>query len=133
MRTYFTIEELIKSDTATEKKIDNTPNALITNNLKYVIERLNPIREEFGKPIYVTSGYRCPRLNKLVGGSTKSAHLQGLAVDITTYNRDENKRLFNLIRSKYQFDQLIDEKDLSWIHLGFKTDKKNERNVIYRM
>jgi len=66
---YFTINELCKSSVASKKKIDNTPSEEVKVNLERLInEVLDPIREEFGKPITVTSGYRCSKLNKEVGG-----------------------------------------------------------------
>lgn len=134
MKSYFTYEELIRSETATQYNIDNTPDFKSELNIYNVlIPRLNQIREEWGHPIYVNSGYRCEKLNKKVGGSKKSSHMKGLAVDITTGNRESNKRLFNLIRAKFQFDQLIDEQNYSWIHIGYKPDKKDERNIILRL
>ena len=132
-KSYFTLEELTRSSIAKHYGIDNTPSPKIIQNLEYVISRLNPIRELYGHPIYINSGYRCQKINKLVGGSPNSAHKKGLAVDLTTGTREGNKRLFNLVRAKFQFDQLIDEQDFSWIHIGYKQDKKEERNLILRM
>lgn len=108
-KSYFTLEELTRSSIAKQYGIDNTPSPKIIQNLEYVISRLNPIREEFGEPIYINSGYRCEKLNKKVGGSTNSAHKKGLAVDMTTGTKEGNKELFNIIRAKFQFDVLIDE------------------------
>lgn len=76
-KSYFTISELCKSDTAKQLRIDNTPSEKIKGNLTKLIEFLNPLREAWGSPIKVTSGYRCPKLNRAVGGSTTSAHLKG--------------------------------------------------------
>lgn len=110
MSKYFTFHELTKSKTANQFGIDNTPDPQSELNIiNVLIPRLDQIREEFGEPIFVNSGYRCQKLNKKVGGSTRSAHLKGLAADLTVGSREGNKRLFNLIRSKFQFDQLIDE------------------------
>lgn len=70
---YFTIKELCHSDTAIKKKIDNTPNSEIVNNLTQLINNiLDPLREKYGKPITVNSGYRCPELNKVLRGSNTS-------------------------------------------------------------
>lgn len=133
-KTYFTYEELIRSKTATQYNIDNTPDFKSELNIYNVlIPRLNQIRAEWGHPIYVNSGYRCEKLNKKVNGSPTSFHKKGLAVDLTTGSREGNKELFNLIRSKFQFDQLINEQDYSWIHIGYKRDKKEERNLILKM
>lgn len=70
---YFTIKELCKSTTAEQLGIDNSPNSEIVNNLKQLVEYiLDPLRERYGKPIHVNSGYRCPALNKAVNGSKTS-------------------------------------------------------------
>ena len=92
---YFTIKELCKSSTAVQKGIDNTPNSEIVNNLEQLVDFiLDPLREKYGKPIKINSGYRCDRLNKAVGGSATSQHRYGLAADITAGSRLENKLLF---------------------------------------
>ena len=96
---YFTIKELCKSSTAIEKKIDNTPNSEVINNLTQLIDNiLDPLRERFGKPIIVNSGYRCPALNKAVNGSKTSQHIKGLAADITGGSVAKNRILFSLIQ-----------------------------------
>jgi uncharacterized protein YcbK (DUF882 family) len=74
-KSYFTIEELTRSETADKYNIDNTPSLQIETNLNYLITKLNPIRELYGHPIYVNSGYRCEKLNRKVGGHNKSFHL----------------------------------------------------------
>lgn len=80
---YFTITELTKSATATKQGIDNTPSAEVTANLTALVDKvLDPLREIYGKPIYVSSGYRCPKLNKAVGGVSNSQHLKGEAADL---------------------------------------------------
>ena len=89
---YFTIKELCKSSTADRLGIDNSPNSEVISNLKKLVEFiLDPLREKYGKPIYVNGGYRCPALNKAVNGSKTSQHMQGLAVDITTRSIAGNK------------------------------------------
>ena len=129
---YFTIKELCKSSTAVQKGIDNTPNSEIVNNLEQLVDFiLDPLREKYGKPIKVNSGYRCDRLNKAVGGSATSQHRYGLAADITTGSRLENKLLFILVQQlNLPFDQLIDEKSYSWIHISFS---KNPRKQILHL
>lgn len=129
---YFTIKELCKSSTAVQKGIDNTPNSEIVNNLEQLVDFiLDPLREKYGKPIKINSGYRCDRLNKAVGGSATSQHRYGLAADITTGSRLENKLLFILVQQlNLPFDQLIDEKSYSWIHISFS---KNPRKQILHL
>ena len=128
---YFTIKELCKSSTATYKGINNTPNSEIVNNLEQLVDNiLDPLRENYGKPIIVNSGYRCDILNKAVGGSSTSQHKYGLAADITAGSRLENRRLFALIQKmNLPFDQLIDEKNYSWIHVSFS--KKPRKQILH--
>lgn len=129
---YFTIKELCKSSTAIQKKIDNTPNSEIVNNLKQLVDNiLDPLREKYGKPIIVNSGYRCPALNKAVNGSKTSSHMEGLAADITVGSPKKNKILFELIiQMNLPFDQLIDEKNFKWIHVSFS---KNPRKQVLHL
>lgn len=125
---YFTIKELCKSSTAVQKKIDNTPNSEIVNNLEQLVEFiLDPLREKYGKPIIVNSGYRCPALNIAVKGSKTSSHLKGLAADITAGSPKKNKILFDLIiQMDLPFDQVIDEKNFRWIHVSFSTKPRKQ-------
>lgn len=124
---YFTIQELTKSATATRLGIDNTPDAVVRYNLIALIEQvLDPLREAWGAPIIVTSGYRCERLNKAVGGATNSQHRKGEAADIRTLSdsRADNMRLLRLLlRMKLPFDQVIAEYvdaqgRPDWIHVS---------------
>lgn len=121
MGKYFTIEELCKSDTATARGIDNTPNEEVKANLEALIENvLDPLREAYGKPIYINSGYRCSELNKAVDGVSTSEHQSGRAADIDTHDYEENKKLFKLIQElNLPFRQLIDESNLSWVHISY--------------
>lgn len=129
---YFTIKELCKSSTAKQKGIDNTPNSEIINNLEQLVEYiLDPLRERYGKPIKINSGYRCPALNKAVNGSKISSHMKGLAADITVGSPIKNKILFNLIQElNLPFDQLIDECKFSWVHVSYS---KNPRKQILHL
>lgn len=125
---YFTIKELCKSSTALAKGIDNTPNSEIINNLQLLVKYiLDPLREKYGKPINVNSGYRCPTLNKILNGSKNSHHMLGLAADITAGSPNKNKILFNLIIDlNLPFDQVIDEKNYRWIHVSY-SDKPRKQ------
>lgn len=126
---YFTVNELLKSATAKKLKIENLPPWQYVDNLQYLIERLDEIREGFGQPIIVTSGYRCPALNKAVGGVSNSAHKSGLAADLK-YSKD----LWEYLVEFGKFDQLILETSGStiWIHYGIKEKLKadEERQQI---
>lgn len=125
---YFTIKELCKSSTATLKRIDNTPNSEIVNNLEQLVDNiLDPLREKYGKPIRVNSGYRSPALNKAVSGSKTSQHMTGLAADITTGSVLGNRRLFSLVQSlNLPFDQLIDENKFKWIHVSYSENPRRQ-------
>ncbi len=118
---YFTIEEMIKSSTATAKRIDNTPNQTVIDSLTKLIEAvLDPLREWYGKPIKVNSGYRCEALNKAIGGAKSSQHMLGEAADITVGSKEENEKLFDYIKDNLEFDQLINESDFSWVHVSYR-------------
>lgn len=127
---YFTFEELSRSDTAQRRGIDNTPSSAAKSNLAALVDNvLDPLREAWGKPIYVNSGYRCPALNKAVGGVSTSQHLQGQAADITTGNKVDNARLFQLaIDLKLPFDQLINENNFSWLHVSYSP--RHRRQIL---
>lgn len=128
---YFTIEELCQSDTARAKGIDNTPNGAQKERLKELIEMvLDPLREAYGKPIIVNSGFRCQTLNKAVRGALSSEHLctRSAAADITGGSKEENRKIFELAQKlNLPFRQLIDEKDFSWVHISYnKYDVKRQ-------
>lgn len=128
---YFTIKELTKSSCADQYKIDNTPPQESISNLTALVDNvLDPLREAYGRPINVTSGYRCPELNKKVNGSKTSQHVLGQAADITVGSPDNNKKLFSLIKSlKLPFDQLIDEYNYSWVHVSY--GPRNRRQILH--
>ena len=139
MFKHFTIEELTSSDRARELEIDNTPDKDSIERLTtLIIEVLDPARELLGKPIMVTSGYRCSELNSKVGGQPNSQHTKGEAADLQCYN---NKYLFDIIRENLTFDQIILEtKDLfdkngnktgvkEWVHISYRKGK-NRKQVL---
>ena len=133
---YFSIKELTSSATAVRKGIDNTPTPTIRAALTALVSNvLDPLRELYGKPIIVTSVYRCPKLNKAVGGATNSQHTKGEAADIRSVSDkySDNKKLFELIKkSSLPFDQLIWEYGTDtgpdWIHVSFKA--AGRRNIL---
>lgn len=127
---YFSIKELTKSETATRLKIDNTPTAEVIDNLTALVNNvLDPLRELYGKPIHISSGYRCPRLNKAVGGVANSQHLTGQAADINQGSHEENRRLFIYLEEYCTFDQLLWENGGAWVHVSFRKDGKNRQQV----
>jgi hypothetical protein len=128
---YFTIPELCRSKVAERLGIDNRCKKEHVVNMQALIDKiLDPLREAYGKPITVNSGFRCPALNKAVGGSPTSDHPNGEASDITGGSKDENRKLFELAQKlNLPFDQLINEKDFSWIHISHKA-KRNRHQVL---
>ena len=135
--TYFTINELIASDTAKAKGIDNSPTTAVRANLVALIETLlDPLREAWKSPIRVTSGYRCAALNKAVKGSSTSAHLYGCAADIVPLNGKITefkafcKNYFG--NRRHLFDQVILEqyKGSEWVHIGLKTADGRKRGQL---
>ena len=130
--SYFTIPELISSATAQREGIDNRPPESAYHLLHVLVrELLDPIRKAWGEPIVVSSGYRCPELNALVGGTTHSHHMLGCAADIigglplsTSPKTKTNKDLFDFIvkmhkEGRIKFTQLILEGDGRWIHISY--------------
>lgn len=130
---YFTMEELTRSATAEARGIDNTPTDKVKENLEALVDHvLDPLRRAWGKPLTVTSGYRCAALNKAVGGVKNSQHLSGHAADITAGSPQKNKRLFRLIQQLgLPFDQLIDERNYRWVHVSF--DPTRSRRQVLRL
>lgn len=118
---YFTIKELTRSTTAQLRGIDNTPSQQVIDNLTALVENvLDPLREAWGAPIHVNSGYRCAALNKAVGGVPTSQHILGEAADITVGTRAKNQRLYALLRQlDLPVDQAINEHDFRWIHVSY--------------
>lgn len=132
---HFTLEELVLSPTALRLEIDNTPSSSALSNLQSLaIEILEPLRLAWGKPIVVSSGYRCRKLNDAVGGAKNSQHLEGSAADIHTLSDlpEDNKALFALTvamirEGKLRVGQLIDEYHFNWIHISLPSGKRHNQ------
>ena len=137
----FTLEELTFSITANNHGINNAPNAEVKAALKRLaVEVLQPIRDAWGQPIVVTSGYRCPKLNAAVGGVKGSQHLLGQAADIKAANPADNGKLFacihDLVKSgKLKVGQLIWEYGTktrpNWIHVSLPRVGNPNNQVLY--
>ena len=138
---HFTYEELTKSATATRLHIANAPYTDELHCLKKLCTTiLEPIREKYGRPIIVTSGYRCRQLNSAIHGARESDHIYGCAADIRTIpdTKAENKKLFNLISRMIQDDEirvkkLIDEHDYDWIHISMQDGRSSKLNQILHL
>ena len=132
------LAECVKSNTATRLGINNTPDdEWIVENLKAIAEAVfQPLRNAFGVPIYVSSGYRSLELNKAIGGSARSQHVQGRALDLDAdvYGSCTNAEIFNYIRQNLEFDQLIweygTEDNPDWVHVSFVRDGVNRRRCL---
>ena len=126
---HFTLEEMILSQTAARKDIDNTPTPAIVANLRLTVATLEEIRTLLGVPILVSSGYRSPALNKAVGGSKTSAHMQGLAADFTAPGFGTVLQVARKISaSEIAYDQLIYEFG-SWVHIGLNTAALRQQDL----
>lgn len=137
----FTLEELTFSLTANNHGIDNTPNTEQKAALKRLcVEVLQPIRDAWGQPIVVSSGYRCPKLNAAIGGVKNSQHLQGQAADIKASNPKDNGKLHACIKKLVQsgqikVGQLIWEYGTKtcpkWVHVSLPRNGKKNNQVLY--
>lgn len=130
----FSLEEFTKSKTADSLNILNVPALVHITNLQHLCTSvLQPIRDKWNKPIFISGGYRCRALNKAVGGVPTSQHLLGEAADLIC---EDNKSLWYLIKSmiengEIKVGQLIDEKNLSWIHISLPSE--NKCNQIFKI
>lgn len=114
---YFTLKEFSHSDTAVSLGIDNTIPKECEERIRHLVHCvLDPLREHWGLPIRVTSGYRCPELNDEVGGVEDSYHMDGCAADISAHDPERNVELMSLIRAM----QLVGKLALTECYLGPK-------------
>ena len=129
---YFTLDELIHSDTADRLCIDNTPTSEAVSNLNDLVTNvLDGLRGEWGRPIIVTSGYRCKDLNAAVGGTRNSQHPKGQAADIVSDDFDEFRRFVRRWCKDNEFDQCIFEHSggREWIHISY-VEGRNRRQML---
>ena len=131
MTEHFKLEEFIRSSTAQQLGIDNTPSEEVILNLRNLCEKvLEPLRQWYGKPISISSGYRCPALNRAVGGVTKSQHMKGEAADIRLPSIAIGRKMLEYIVFHLPYDQVIWEHNtdgLYWIHVSLKRDSRKNR------
>jgi len=133
---HISYKESIKSNTATRLGIENKPNEEQLKNMKLLAEKVfEPLREEVGGPIKVNSFFRSPELNKAIGGSTKSQHCHGQAIDIDdTFGYKKNAEMYYFIKSELDFDQMIWEfgtdKNPDWVHVSYVSPEKNRNRCL---
>ena len=133
---HFKLNEFTKSETAIRKRIDNTPGPAHASNLQKVCEKiLEPVRNHFQKPVRINSGYRGPALNSAVGGSSKSQHCNGEAVDFEIDGL-ANPELAKWVAANCDFDQIIlefyDPKEgpnSGWVHASY-SEGKNRKQIL---
>jgi len=132
-----TLAECTRSQTARRLGLKNDPDDPQITNLKLIAENVfQPLRDHFGVPIYVSSGYRSPKLNTAIGGSRTSQHMQGRALDLDAdvYGEITNADIFHYIKECVDFDQLIwefgDDSNPAWIHVSYVSPTENRGRVL---
>jgi hypothetical protein len=141
MKKEFNILDYVDSPKVREfdiKEQYNVPKDVAQNLMNIHYNIIDKIYEHFeGCVIVITSGYRCPRLNAIVGGSKNSQHTRGEAVDLVVYNKGINitDQVFHYIKDNLEFDQLIWERGSKsmpqWIHVSLKRNGQNRKQVLY--
>jgi hypothetical protein len=130
------LAEVTRSETAKRKGISNMPTPEHIENFKKLAENIfQPIRKHFGKPIYISSGYRSAALNKAIGGSKTSQHCKGEAIDIDMDGTSiTNAQVFKFIKDNLNFDQLIWEfgtdKNPDWVHVSYNSTGKQRKQIL---
>ena len=133
---HFTLEEFSFSSTAKSRGINNTVPLQFIPSLRNLCEVvLEPLRERVKEPVIISSGYRCPALNRAVGGSNTSQHMKGEACDIYMEDKEKLRKWFAILMDG-DFDQLIFERNRRtghcWIHVSCKVNaEENRHQVIY--
>ena len=133
---HISYKEGTNSVTAIRRGIDNTPNDEQLNNMVLLAEKVfEPLRAWVGGPIKINSFFRCPQLNKAIGGSAKSQHCHGQAIDIDdTYGKVANSEMYNYIKKNLDFDQMIwefgDDDNPAWVHISYVSEDENRRRCL---
>jgi len=124
------------SNTATRRGIDNTPNTEQMVNMKRIAENIfEPLRQWVGGPIKINSFFRCPELNKAIGGSSKSQHCKGQAIDIDdTFGVVSNADMYYWVKNHLNFDQMIwefgDDDNPNWVHISYISPEENRNRCL---
>jgi hypothetical protein len=133
---HISYKEGIKSNTALRMGIDNIPSAYDKQNMEIVAEKIfEPLREWVGGPIRINSFYRCDSLNKAIGGSYRSQHCEGRAIDLDdVHGYKTNAEMFNYIKINLNFDQLIwefgSDENPDWIHVSYISEDGNRQRCL---
>ena len=129
-------KEGVYSITAIRRGIDNTPGEKELENMRLLAEKIfEPLRKWVDGPIKINSFYRCPELNQAIGGSSKSQHCKGQAMDIDdTFKRVRNADMYYWIKNNLHFDQMIwefgDDDNPDWIHISYVSEKENRNRCL---
>ena len=133
---HISYKEGVYSTTATRRGIDNIPNDEQLENMKLIAEKVfEPLRAYVNGPIKINSFFRCPKLNKAIGGSSKSQHCKGQAMDIDdTFGHMTNAEMYNFIKEHLDFDQMIwefgDDDNPNWVHVSYISPEENRRRCL---
>ena len=133
---HISYKEATRSNTALRRGIENIPDVEELENMKLIAEKVfEPLRKWVGGPIKINSFYRSPELNVAIGGSKKSQHCHGQAIDIDdTYGHRSNASMFHHIRYSLDYDQIIwefgDDKNPAWVHVSYVSEEKNRHRCL---
>ena len=133
---HISYKEATRSNTALRRGIDNIPDVEELENMKLIAEKVfEPLRKWVGGPIKINSFYRSPELNVAIGGSKKSQHCHGQAIDIDdTYGHRSNASMFHHLRYSLDYDQIIwefgDDKNPAWVHVSYVSEEKNRHRCL---
>ena len=133
---HISYKEGVRSNTATRRGIDNTPNNEQLDCMEKIAEEVfEPLRAYVGGPIKINSFFRCPELNKAIGGSSKSQHCKGQAMDIDdTFGRMTNAEMYHFIKEHLDFDQMIwefgDDDNPDWVHVSYVSPEDNRNRCL---
>ena len=133
---HISYKEGVYSNTATRRGIDNTPNDEQLNNMELIAEEVfEPLRVWVGGPIKINSFFRSPELNTAIGGSSKSQHCKGQAMDIDdTFGKATNAEMYNFIKDNLDFDQMIWEfgtdENPNWVHVSYVNPEDNRKRCL---
>ena len=133
---HISYKEGVRSNTATRRGIDNTPDNKQLDNMELVADEVfEPLRAYVGGPIKINSFFRCPELNKAIGGSSKSQHCKGQAIDIDdTFGRCTNAEMYHFIKEHLDFDQMIwefgDDDNPDWVHVSYVSPEENRNRCL---
>ena len=133
---HISYKEGVYSNTAIRRGIDNTPNNKQLDNMESIAEDIfEPLRQYVGGPIKINSFFTCPKLNTAIGGSSKSQHCHGQAIDIDdTFGRMTNAEMYSWIKEYLEFDQMIwefgDDDNPDWVHVSYVSEDENRNRCL---